>query len=462
MTVKSSARKGASGSDAWGIVMVVALASALLLAHAGAALAQDSGPEITTSSRLEAWGGGTWQAVERGSVVNPDNRLAHLAGRTGWLDARLTSRAELGALEGVLYARLWREERRGTSGTGASESSGNGKLLWNQAFVRYKSSTAWLPTVVLGREVLAWGPATFRSPSNPLYFDADRSNPLAAPSGVDLVRANWQAGGWRATLAQIFDTDQLRPVQAQAHTTLARVERQGADYVASGIVSRQHDNNGNSAPIMARSNAPFVGAFAQWTADDAWLLYAEYGAGRLPAALLPTTPITLTTPGATGPFYTVQRPSPRRAATLLGASYTLENGQVANAEYLHDGHGYTAGQADAYFAQAAAAGRLLNQNPAAAYGALGPALGLAPRLLGRDYLAFSWQSNGQDSRQFWRLGWVANLTSSSGQAQLFYENSVARALSLFASATLNTGGIRRDQGMLMAGSVTAGMKWFVF
>jgi hypothetical protein len=43
----------------------------------------------------------------------------------------------------------------------------------------------------LGREVMNWGPAQFRSPSSPFYFDNGRANPSRELSGVDAAKLAW-------------------------------------------------------------------------------------------------------------------------------------------------------------------------------------------------------------------------------------------------------------------------------
>ncbi len=156
-------------------------------------------------------------------------------------------------------------------------------------------------------------------------------------------------------------------------------------------------------------------------------------------------------------------PSPRANTDLAGASYTVENGQTVNLEYLYDGHGYSRAGEARYFLAEKSAGALPGA-PAAGPGAaiLGQGLATAPMLLGRDYLAAIWQSNPQDSTLYWRGMWTGNLADHSAQWTGYVEKNINKHASLFASATLNTGGAASEFPALLRRSLTAGVKLFIF
>ncbi|MES2260426.1 MAG: hypothetical protein V4724_18035 [Pseudomonadota bacterium] len=408
--------------------------AALALACTGHAQAQDDDAWRTGAS-LEAWAYGSHNEVRRDSLLNPGNRVAAIASNQALLDARLNLRAEHDAFDVLLAPRA-------VAQTGKQDADAE----LSQGFIRYKSSGGVWPSVVLGRELYTWGPANFRSPSNPFYFDAGRTRPLALVPGIDLARGTWNVNGLRVSAAHVFSTSLAQPGTGQRDTDLIKIDRQGGNYLASLVVSKQ------------RGAAPFAGGFAQYTLDDAWLLYGEFGSGRQATALVPG----ISNQPSYLPPYRLTQPAPRSTTFLLGAAYTLENGQVLQGEYLHDSGGYSADQAARYFAQARAAGRSAQTNPAAAYATLGLALGRAPRLLGRDYLWLNWQSNGQDSRQFWRLAWTQAVHDRSGQAQLYFERNYAPKLSGFVSLTANRGSVATEFGALLGGSIALGLKWFVF
>ncbi|MBK7654020.1 MAG: hypothetical protein IPJ18_01630 [Betaproteobacteria bacterium] len=395
----------------------------------------------TTSANLEAWVYGTRNTLADDAVLNPGNRIARLSHSTAWFDGRLNLRAENGPMQLLATPRLTEQQNQMTrSGVGdAFTRTGAGRL--GQGFVRYKAADTAL---TLGRELFVWGPGNFRSPSSPFYFDAGRTNPLAATPGIDLVRATQALGSVRVTAAHVFATTQLQPAQDQAHTSLLKIDQQGSSHLVSLIVSQQ------------RGARPFAGAFAQFTPDDAWLLYGEMGSSRQPYAMTPNEP------GTPGPFYRFEQPAPRTVNALLGASYTLENGHTLVAEYLHNTGGYRPDQLSNYFAQARHAAALAQTQPAVGYPALGQALGAAPRLLGRDYVWLNWQSNPQEPGLYWRAGWTQNITDRSGQATVYLEKNFVPKLSGFVVITVNRGSAQTEYGMLWRSSVTAGVKWFVF
>jgi hypothetical protein len=429
------------GDLAWLRLLLFALAPAVAAAaateDADAVAASETAMRYTAS--LETWIYGTGTRLNSDSVLNPGNRIARIPAGQALLDARLNLRAENGPVQALLSPRLVEEQDSTAQATAARSSSHVGSARIGQAYLRIKSQG---DSLTVGRELFSWGPANFRSPSNPFYFDAGRTNPLAATPGIDLVRYTLGRGPLRATAAYVFSTSQVLPAEDLSHTALLKIDQQGKDYLVSLVASKR------------RGDAAFVGGFAQYTPDDAWLLYAEFGSSRQPAALSPAT-----TPG---PFYTLQQPAPRSLSDLIGASYTLESGNVLAAELLHNSGGYTRSQENQYFQQALAAGALAQLNPAAGYGALGQALGFAPRLLGRDYLWLSWQSNPQDSKFFWRAEWSANLRDGSGQALLYAEKNFVPRVSGFVALTHSAGGVQTDYGSLVRARLTLGLKLFVF
>ncbi|WP_198970895.1 hypothetical protein [Xylophilus sp. ASV27] len=415
-----------------------AVAAACCGAQAGELGAEDPGWRVTRS--FESWFYAARTEVRGDAVLNPGNAVARLSGAQGLFDGRFNLRAEQGPWQFVANPRLL-EQRGERTVNGDSRSDATGSARLSQGFARYKDGdSAW----TVGRELFTWGPGNFRSPSNPFYFDAGRTNPLASTPGVDLVRSTVGLGSFRVTGAYVFSTSQILPAEDLGRSVLLKLDQQGRAHLLSLIASQQ------------RGGAPFLGGFAQLTPDDAWLLYGEFGSQRLPRLLSPN-PV-----GAPGPFYRLQQPAPRSLDLLLGASYTLESGQALIAEVLHGSGGYGAGTARAYFDQARAASLLAQRLPAQGLAALGQALGQQPRLLGRDYLWLNWQSNPQTPGLYWRLGWSQNLGDHSGQALAYAEKSFVPRLSGFVSLALNRGGAQSEYGALWRSSLTLGVKWFVF
>jgi hypothetical protein len=229
---------------------------------------------------------------------------------------------------------------------------------------------------------------------------------------------------------------------------LVRIARAGDEQAQSTVwrdnwLAKFDQRDDDWAYGLAVASAPhqsaFYGAHGQWTLSDAAMLYGEWSSSVQRDALLSPADPAL-------PF-AVQAVSPRRSAALFGTSYTFDSGYTLNAEYLHDGHGYTAAQASAYFTRAAG-------SPVLA----GMALGLAPRLLGRDYLHLVWQSNLMDSDGYWRAMYTNNLSDHGGSLGVYAERVLNAHVSAFAIALYNLGNARQESTTLFTRSATLGVK----
>ncbi len=367
------------------------LAAALLLlgtalapaAQAAQDAADDAEPAaVTTRMSLELWGSLNRQSWVDGPM-NPGNRLARLPEQQRSAEARLNLSLKSKDADLLLEPRgVWQRTRNGFGAQSPDEA------FLNQAYARLRLDDAW--SVTAGRERFTWGPANWRSPSHPFYFDAGRSQPLREITGVDLTRLSYSAGRFGASLAHVFGDGHAGAVPAEG-TTLAKFDWRGSDWLASGIASRQPDGS------------PFFGGFAQATPADAWLVYAEVGHGRQAG----TSPL----------------PAQRGSTALLGASYTLEEGQSLLLEYLTNDH-----------------------VPASR----------------RDTLSLLWQSNPQDSALYWRLNTTANLHDRSVQTSLLVEKNIAAQWSVFALAVRNSGGATSEFASYVRSSLTLGIKLFAF
>ncbi|MGP8431853.1 hypothetical protein ACT2FY_00795 [Paraburkholderia fungorum] len=399
------------------------------------------------SASLEVWTYGSHADVKNASVLNLGNAVARLPDYQAIFDPRLDLQgrwntdwgqadAEVDPRWSVMYGHV-------DCPPGCASSTFSGPVTWDQAFARVRSADT---TVVLGRELLTWGPATFRSPSNPFYFDADRTDPLADTPGIDLVRATQAWGNVKLTGVYVFSTGTLYPAISRADgsdSTLLKLDKQGDNYLVSVVASQR------------RGDAPFVGGFAQLTPDDAWLVYGEWNSSIPEAQWLPGS-------DGHGPLLTLNNAPARAWTGLFGASYTFASGQVAGAEYLYNGHGYGSADETRFFGQAATAAALVARAPGFAYGTLGEALAQSSTLLGRHYVWLGLQSNPQETRQYWRLESATNLQDHSCQLTAYYERNLLSRLSAFVSVTVNIGSARSEFGALFDNRLTIGLKTFVF
>lgn len=358
-------------------------------------------------------------AVRDDSVLNPYNRIARLPQRSDVAELRLNFKAENETFR--VTARPIGSTREMYNAFGSTHRSEGYFSQWQ---VRVRAAEGW--NVAAGRDVLNWGAGQFRSPSSPFYFDNGRTDPMRELVGMDVMKITWTPDMQSSTtLARVVRSGYgAAQPDAWRESWLAKFDWRG-DAMAFGLVT-----------VKAPQLGAFYGAHGQYTASDEWMLYGEWGSSVLP--------VVLQSPADTAQPYGVQSPSPRRNAALLGSSYTFENGQAINAEYLHDGHGYTRDEESAYF-----------QRATTQYGL---PLGLMPRLLGRDYLHLVWQANMMSETGYWRMMYTRNLTDSGNELAAYGETTVNPHLSVFALAVAPVGNARQESSALFNRSVTAGVK----
>lgn len=430
---------------------VLARICALLVFACDAALAAQPagavGMEISHSA--EAWLHATVQRPNDQSALNPNNTFIRLPDAGLSTELRWQAQGRSDDLDfNVRLRGLVTKARGGAAGDAQTEA------YLSQAYFRWKSDRLG---ITVGRQLLTWGPGSFRSPSNPYYFDAGRNQPLRELSGLDAVVATYQvapqisaqaffiagSGHTRGSQGEDFSGSQTGATDFTGNRAL-KLEGRFNDFTMSAIASDQP------------RSSPFIGGYFSWAPDDAWMVHGEFGRGRRPNDLS-------TIGSGTGQAYLLQSPSRRATTAVLGASYTLESGQSVTAEVLYDGHGYRLAQEDAFFDVAQHAAVALT-GPDAVVGAGQLAMGtrFAPVLLGRRYLAIVWQSGPQDSTFFWRAAWAANLQDHSNQLSLYAEKSVSKRASLYAAAALNQGGARSEFPLLLRNTVSFGVKYALF
>lgn len=409
---------------------------------------------LDMTAALETWGYSSWQRRVSHSVLNPANQIANLPQQQSFVDARLNIRVKSEAGEVVLRPRVLMQ--RDVVG-GTTEMRGDAYI--SQGFARIKVGHS--ATLTGGRQLLTWGPANFRSPSNPFYFDAGRTQPLRDLPGLDLARFDFGDGNFSAAGVYVVASDRQTPSADFSNTGLLKSDYRGDNYLVSAIAAKQKDG------------PSFLGSFAQLTVSDAVLLYGEFGSGRR---------LSHATAAAAGADQSVLSgpPSTRAQTWLAGGSYTFVNGQTLSLEYLHDGHGYTSAQERRYFQIAGQAASALNTLPAKSLSmtslntpgngilsqplnqALGQSLHQAPALLGRDYLSAIWQGNPQDGDLYWRVMLTNNVHDKSGQSSFYIEKNMSNRISLFALTTWNFGAASTEYGSLVRSIATLGAKIFIF
>ncbi len=353
------------------------------------------------------------------SVLNPGNQVAGLPQRSDTAELRLNFKAENDDVR--LTARPIGLLRENHNAFGAQQRNEGYFSLWQ---VRVRAAEGW--NVAAGRDVLNWGAGQFRSPSSPFYFDNGRTDPLRELVGMDVLKLTWTPDMRNSVnLARIVRSGYgaMQP-DMWRESWLGKLDQRGNEW-AYGVVA-----------VKAPHLPAFYGAHGQVTVSDALMLYGEAGSSARAFALQSSA-------DASQPF-TVQMPASRKTTALAGAAYTFEGGTSLNGEYLHEGGGYTSAEESAYFQRAASLP--------------GMALGLAPRLLGRDYLHLVWQANLMSETGYWRLMYTRNLTDGGNEFAGYGETTLHPHLSIFALVVLPQGGARQEFSALFQRSVTAGLK----
>lgn len=376
-------------------------------------------PDWNTSWDGTLYGYANSARLRADSVLNPDNQVAGLPQRSDVAELRLNFKAENETLR--LTARPIVSTREMYDSFGSQHRNEGYFSQWQ---ARVRAAEGW--NVAAGRDVLNWGAGQFRSPSSPFYFDNGRTDPMRELVGMDVLKVSWTPDMQSSVnLARVVRSGYgaMQP-DMWRDSWLAKLDQRGSDW-AYGVVAVQVPH----APA-------FYGAHGQRTMSDALMLYGEIGSSARPFALQSSV-------DAAQPF-TVQTPSARRTTTLAGAAYTFDDGKSLTAEYLYEGHGYTADEESAYFQRAVTLP--------------GMALGLAPRLLGRDYLHLVWQSNMLGEIGYWRLMYTRNLTDGGNEVAAYGETVLASRLSVYALVILPQGNARQEFSSLYARSLTAGLK----
>ncbi|WP_310452581.1 hypothetical protein [Sulfuritalea sp.] len=391
------------------------------------------------SASLETWGYFNHQAPTRDSYLNPDNGVVRVAPEQFVADFRLNMRLSSDAVDMVLQPRFLGESQENGSGKRNRSETG-----FRQAFARLAFGDG--ATLVAGRNVMAWGPANFRSPSSPFYFDSGKLNPLREVVGIDLLRLEQVTGQYSFALGHVFNTPEQNG-SAASHTSFLKIDYQGAAFLASANVAKRN------------SGKPFFGAFAQHNMSDALMLYAEYGYGQRAGGMA--------IDAAQSPSFRPHSFGESATSILLGASYTLLDGQVVSLESLHDRRGYSGAEQDMYFDLLKQSAYLATNAPDPALrgrslGMLGLAAANSPSLLGRNYLSLLWQSNPQESAQYWRVATIFNVHDRSGQISGYYEKNLSSRFSGFISGVRNLGPADSEFRSVVEQVLTVGIKAYIF
>lgn len=405
--------------------------------------------EKTTYS-LQVLAHDTERGLREDSLLNPGNRIARLPGGQTEVEPRLDLKLNTEAVALSVKPRARFEWRR---------FGDDGPETRLDAWVNQWSLTAYPHqelAVSVGRDILTWGPSNFRSPSNPIYFENGRNNPIRELRGVDVAQVTGTpTPELSLSLMHVFGDGrgdwQWEKDEGFQALSLLKVDYTADVYVASVSASKRWSDE-----------HPRFGAFGQATVSEALLVYVEAGLRQGTSALYPET---LPTPVG-GAFVPRHAGDPRLFySALVGGGYTLDSGHTVYLEYLTNNEGYRWADGVRYFDIAASASdSLASHSPDSALAGqtLGAALGNGLALQGRHYLFLQVQNNPTDSEPTWQLRYSLNLVDGSGQASAYVEWSVLPRLALFGVGVINHGSNRTEFHSLLSQSLLVGAKGYVF
>lgn len=268
------------------------------------------------------------------STQNPDNAFLNLYRYSTDLEIRPDLFLEKPSFSAVFKPRFVSSYRWWEDGV----AHGNTDPL-NRAFVnewRVQTKTMSPLFLSFGKEKMLWGPSFLASPSNIIFKDTEKVNPLAEVEGKYLAKMLYVPNA-AVTVSMIVETqkdendrgERLKPLQAMKADLL------GGNYQVSAIVYHRQDDRVH------------LGSFGQWTASDALLLYYDGIVARGTDALYPVQDAANPLGGA---FVKQYDGSGRLFPTAIaGGAYTFLSGSTLSMEFLYNGQGYTDAEAQAYY-----------------------------------------------------------------------------------------------------------------
>ena len=300
-----------------------------------------------------------------------------------------------------------------------------------------------------GREVLQWGNATFRSPSNPLFIDTGKTQPIRELVGKDVLQLGWR-GASGLSVSLLRNTGEsghdLSAVAPFRSLSALRVDEVDAQQSLGGIASVR-DGQGLR-----------LGGYWTRTLSDAWLVYSDATLRRGSDGLYPLADASA--PG--GWRFASTSDQGLRGAVLGGAAYTFESGWSLTGEALVNNDGYSDAQRRDARLAVRAGGALWGANGAlASAGAavLGDALQPRLPLLGRHYLFVQLLRTEWKNRADLAVRWARNLDDGSSATSLSLTYFLDDHSQLIWFATANRGDGDGDFSRLIRYSSQLGLRF---
>ena len=387
---------------------------------------------------------GTFVTPQESSPFNPGNRFAAIPSDEINADLRLDLSAGAGPCSA--YANLRAGYDYVIDADPEPRTADRSDFFLNAGNVRCEVARGVFLSA--GREVLQWGSATFLSPSNPLFIDTGKTNPLSDIYGKDIAQLTWYANE-RLTFSVLHnyavgsrDPDQLN----FSPLTAVKLDWIGARASGGAILSKDDDG-------VSR-----LGLYGTYTYSDALLVYADVSVGRGNSGWFPQRD-----PTSEWRFEQTKLNDEVFYTSLLGGAYTFESGWSLTAEWLTGNEGYGSSERRDYLAAVtqAANGFASGTNVGRSAQLLGTSLANDQRYLGSDYVFLQILRTEWNDKADVALRWSRSLGAGSGDAlsaSLTYY--VTPSLQTFFIGTRASGGADSDFGRLIEDSALVGLRWY--
>jgi hypothetical protein len=404
----------------------------------------ETGKPVDFTMRTQSLLYGTFNEPQRSTPFNPGNRFAAIPSQEINADLRVDLTASAGACTASAKLRAGYDYVLDADTHGDDSRS---DVFLNAGGVRCELGHGVF--VSAGREVLQWGSASYLSPSNPLFAETGKTNPLSDLYGKDIAQVTWYANE-RLTVSLLHNYDVgSRDPEAAAFSPLTALKLDWIGDRASGgaILSKRRDG-------VAR-----LGFHGTYTYSDALLVYADVSVGRGHSGWYPLRD------AGTGQwrFEQTRLDDDFLHTSLLGGSYTFESGWSLTAEWLTGNEGYDRDERRDYLAAVTQGASDFTTATNAGRGAqlIGASLTNGLRYLGSDHVFLQLLRSEWNDKADVALRWTRSFGSGSGHAlsasATYY---VTPSLQVFAIGTSAGGGGGSDFGRLVEDSALLGLRWY--
>ena len=353
------------------------------------------------------------------SSQNPDNAFLQLYRYSAEVDLRPDFFYDADKVSVVFKPRFTSTYQWWKDGITKGEEDGLTRAFVNEWRIQAKPEDHLFFS--FGKEKLLWGPSFLVSPSNILFKDTEKTNPVTEVEGKYFAKAMYLPNAAITITALVETQKDDAPAQVNDNPIRAvKMDWVGARAAVSMI------------GYVKRDDRFRLGSYGQVTASDALLLYYDGIIMKGTDALYPV-------PDPTNPFggsfeRTYEHSGRIFATAVAGGAYTFLSGSTLNLEFLYNGQGYSDAEAEAYYHLRGQAGSHFFDGgllSALSSRTLGQAMDTGLPFLRRYYLMGQYQVREIASVLDISLRYTHGLEEHAGQASTILEWKVSDRAQIF-------------------------------